>query len=241
MNTVLSSKRKLLGIALCGATSFTALPAMACDGDSDYIGSICMTAAAYCPKYHMEAAGQLLPISSNVALYSLLGTRYGGDGKTIFAVPDLRGRTPVGTGLGQSGLTPVTIAQQRGAQSVTLTTAQMPPHTHQATYNPTSSQPNLAVDIPISSNTATSTVATPDATHNKLAASPGGLSGNVATIWGATLTPATTVQGASASLSGNTGSVTVSVAGAAAPVATVPPVAAMRYCVVTSGFFPPRP
>lgn len=241
MNPVLSSKRTLLGIALCGSALFTSVSATACDGDSDYIGSICMTAANYCPSGHVEAAGQLLPISSNTALYSLLSTRYGGDGQTTFGVPDLRGRTPVGTGVSQSGLTPVNLASKRGAQSVTLSTAQMPPHTHQAGYNPTSSQPNLAIDIPVSSNTGTTTVVTPDATHNKLAASPAGLAANAANIWGATLTPATTVQGASASLSSNAGNVTVGVTGAAAPVPTVPPSSAIRYCVVTVGYYPPRP
>lgn len=73
--------------------------------------------------------GQILPINQNQSLYSLLGTNYGGDGRTSFALPDLRGRTPVHEGDG------IQLGQKGGAENVALTVAQMPGHTHQARGN----------------------------------------------------------------------------------------------------------
>lgn len=74
--------------------------------------------------------GSLLSIQANSELYSLINTTYGGDGSTTFAVPDLRGAVPVHQGAGQ-GLTPRVLGQVGGAWAVTLTTAQIPAHSHQ--------------------------------------------------------------------------------------------------------------
>ena len=63
-----------------------------------YIGEILMTGANFCPRGSAAAEGQLMAISSNTALFSLLGTTYGGDGRTTFALPDLQGAAPIGTG-----------------------------------------------------------------------------------------------------------------------------------------------
>jgi len=68
--------------------------------------------------------GQILPINQNQSLYSLLGTIYGGDGRTSFALPDLRGRTPIHVGNGHR------LGQKSGAETITLTAAEMPNHTH---------------------------------------------------------------------------------------------------------------
>ncbi|MCC3155387.1 tail fiber protein [Hymenobacter sp. BT770] len=73
--------------------------------------------------------GRLLPIRQYTALYALLGTTYGGDGTTTFALPDLRGRLPMGQGPGP-GLSPHSIGERAGNENVTLTTAQMPAHNH---------------------------------------------------------------------------------------------------------------
>ena len=100
-----------------------------------YIGSVCFTAASYCPEGYLPADGRLLNISQYQALFALLGTTYGGDGKTTFALPDLRGRVPVGTGMGTGLSQNVTPGQKRGNESVLLTTAQTPlaSHTHATT------------------------------------------------------------------------------------------------------------
>ncbi|MEZ0611771.1 phage tail protein [Fibrella sp. WM1] len=73
--------------------------------------------------------GRLLPISQNSALFALIGTFYGGNGTTNFALPDLRGRAPIGQGQGP-GLTPRTIGEASGSETVTLLQSQMPAHNH---------------------------------------------------------------------------------------------------------------
>jgi microcystin-dependent protein len=78
--------------------------------------------------------GQLIPISQNTALFSLLGTTYGGDGRTTFALPNLQGAAPVGAGQG-SGLSNRVLGETGGQASVTLSSSQMPAHTHLAQAN----------------------------------------------------------------------------------------------------------
>ena len=99
-----------------------------------FIGQIMMAGFGYAPKYFAQCNGQFLPINQNQALFSLLGTQYGGDGVTIFALPDLRGRTPIGYASSvdpawQPG--PTSIGEASGAESVALLPTNLPPHTHQ--------------------------------------------------------------------------------------------------------------
>jgi microcystin-dependent protein len=96
-----------------------------------YIAQILFFAGNFPPKYWAFCEGQLLSIASNTALFSLLGTTYGGNGTTTFALPDFRGRVPVGMGTGP-GLPTITLGQVFGSTNATLTTAQMPAHTHGA-------------------------------------------------------------------------------------------------------------
>ena len=88
-----------------------------------------MFAGTFAPRGWAFCQGQLLPISQNQALFSLLGTTYGGNGTTNFALPDLQGRVPMGWGTG-SGLTPRSLGQAVGQEYVTLAQTQMPQHTH---------------------------------------------------------------------------------------------------------------
>lgn len=81
------------------------------------------------PRFWAQCAGQLLPIAQNAALFSLLGTTYGGNGTTNFALPDLRGRTPIGFGQGP-GLSNYTQGQAAGTESTTLLSTNLPSHTH---------------------------------------------------------------------------------------------------------------
>jgi microcystin-dependent protein len=83
----------------------------------------------FAPAGWAQANGQLLPIAQNTALFSLLGTQFGGNGTTTFALPDLRGRVAIHQGQGPS-LTDHTVGEKGGAETVTLTSAQMPNHTH---------------------------------------------------------------------------------------------------------------
>ena len=94
-----------------------------------YVGEIRMFAGNFAPAGWMFCEGQLLSISENETLFNLIGTTYGGDGQSTFALPDLRGRLPVHQGTGSSG-TDYIIGEQSGVESVTLTNQQIPAHTH---------------------------------------------------------------------------------------------------------------
>jgi microcystin-dependent protein len=94
-----------------------------------YIGTIMMFAGNFAPKGYAFCQGQILAIAQNTALFSLLGTTFGGNGTTTFALPDLQGRGPMQQGQGP-GLPNVVLGEQDGSQSVTLTQQQLPAHTH---------------------------------------------------------------------------------------------------------------
>lgn len=94
-----------------------------------FIGQVMLFAGNFAPRGWAFCDGQLLPISSNSALFSILGTTYGGDGRTSFALPDLRGRVPVGPRNGP-GLSPVSLGERFGQEDHTLTELQMPAHSH---------------------------------------------------------------------------------------------------------------
>jgi microcystin-dependent protein len=96
-----------------------------------YIGQITLVAFNFAPQGWALCNGQLLSIDQYTALFSLIGTTYGGDGQTNFALPDLRGRVPIHQGQ-SSGTSNYTMGQVGGSESVTLTASQIPSHTHQA-------------------------------------------------------------------------------------------------------------
>ncbi|UCG56649.1 MAG: tail fiber protein [Phycisphaerales bacterium] len=98
-------------------------------GVEPYLGEVGLFAGNFAPRGYAFCHGQILPISSYSALYSLLGTTYGGDGRTTFGLPDLRGRTAIHAGTGP-GLTPRPLGQKTGVETVTLAEAQMPSHNH---------------------------------------------------------------------------------------------------------------
>ena len=94
-----------------------------------FIGQISIMGFNFPPRGWAFCDGQLLPIAQNTALFSLLGTTFGGDGRTTFALPDLRGRFPIQPGSGP-GLPFYTWGEKGGTEDVTLTVSQIPPHTH---------------------------------------------------------------------------------------------------------------
>lgn len=98
------------------------------------LGTIIMFGGNFAPRGWAICDGQLLPISQWSALFSILGTTYGGDGRTTFGLPDLRGRVPMGEGNGP-GLQPRQLGQKGGLQSVTLGVPNMPAHNHTATLH----------------------------------------------------------------------------------------------------------
>jgi len=95
-----------------------------------FVAEIRLFAGNFAPRGWALCNGQLMPISQNTALFSLIGTYYGGDGRTTFALPDLRDRLPMHAGAGP-GLSSRVVGEQGGSAAVSLTTAQLPSHTHQ--------------------------------------------------------------------------------------------------------------
>ncbi|MCB2067105.1 MAG: phage tail protein [Erythrobacter sp.] len=112
-------------------TSGLSVPANA-QGSEPYLAQIGLVGFNFCPRGYAEANGAILSIASNTALFSLLGTTYGGDGRTTFALPDLRGRVAIGQGQGP-GLANHSLGEQAGTETLTLLTTEMPSHTHAAT------------------------------------------------------------------------------------------------------------
>ena len=100
-----------------------------------YVGEIRMFAGNFAPAGWMFCEGQLLPISENETLFQLIGTTYGGDGESTFALPDLRGRTPIHVGSGH------TLGERGGEQAHTLSIAEIPTHTH--VFNASQSNANI--------------------------------------------------------------------------------------------------
>jgi len=125
-----------------------------------YLAQIIMFAGNFAPRGWAFCQGQILSIAQNTALFSLLGTTFGGNGQTTFALPDLRGRVPVGTGQGP-GLASVTLGEVAGEPTHTLISTEMPAHNHLVGVNATgqanSANPNGNVlgigKVPSSSET----------------------------------------------------------------------------------------
>lgn len=133
-----------------------------------FIGEIRLVGFNFAPRGWAFCHGQIMSIASNTALFSLLGTTYGGNGTTTFALPDLRGRAPVGEGTGP-GLSPVTLGEMSGAEQVSLTTSQLPPHA-----------PSVTVQVAVPAVAAsTNTSATPSPTSHLGPIAAGGRPGTL--------------------------------------------------------------
>jgi microcystin-dependent protein len=118
-----------------------------------YVGEIRMFAGNFAPAGWMFCEGQLLPISEFETLFQLIGTTYGGDGQSTFALPDLRGRIPIHQG------NSFILAQTGGAEEITLTVSQIPAHSHPAlasanTGTGTGPQNNVLCALPVATNSA---------------------------------------------------------------------------------------
>jgi microcystin-dependent protein len=113
----------ILVLLLCLSFSNTA------NAQEPFIGEIKMFGGNFAPRGFAFCDGQLLSISQNTALFAILGTTYGGDGRTTFGLPDLRGRVPVHAGTGP-GLSSYRIGQKGGTETTTITVANLPAHSH---------------------------------------------------------------------------------------------------------------
>ena len=186
-------------ILLCSTTLFAQEP---------YLGEIKLFAGSFAPRGWAKCEGQLLPINQNQALFALLGTTYGGDGRATFALPDYRGRAATGVG-------PLNLQGQKvGAESTTLTPANLPAHSHIEPIKVSSSKATLNVP------TAGVAIASPALTANSVTRDMLGY--NATQPNSPLLGEATTA------------------AGTASPTAinTVQPFLALTYIIALQGIFP---
>ncbi|MEZ0184440.1 MULTISPECIES: phage tail protein [Flavobacterium] len=187
------------------------------------LGTILAFGFNFNPRGWMFCWGQLLPITQNSALFALLGTTYGGDGKVTFGLPDLRGRSLVGMGQGP-GLTNISWGEVAGVENTTLTINNMPTHAHplaspQAVVN---TLVNAISDKPISND--------PDSGNNSFAA--GGNTPNIYSEAGGT---ANKVGGITSTISGTTG-----ITGGNQSFSLRNPYLGINYCIAIEGVFPSR-
>lgn len=178
-----------------------------------FIGEVKLFGFNFAPRGYALCEGQLLAISTNTALFSLIGTFYGGDGRTTFALPDLRGRMPIGQGQG-SGLPFYTIGQKGGVTTTTILTDNMPSHQHAAG--------TIAAKLPVSSLPADQSLPT----NNYLAVNGSGSENYKSDHNG---------YYGSVEVSGNTGST-----GNSTPLNIMNPYLVMNYSIATVGIFPSR-
>ena len=180
------------------------------------MAEIRMFAGNFAPRGWAFCWGQIISIAQNTALFSLLGTTYGGNGQTTFALPDLRGRVPRGTGTGP-GLQNVNLGEISGSPSHTLIITEMPAHNHVAVPG--------AVRMPCSSGAGD----TDDPTDAMLAVSAKGDEQYLASGGTATGFLPGTVQG-----------VTIGIAGGSQPFSIMNPYLGMNYIIATEGIYPSR-
>lgn len=200
----------------------------------EFMGVIKLFAGTFAPQGWAYCDGSLLAINSNQALFSLLGTQFGGDGRTTFALPDLRGRVPVGAGNGP-GLTPRPQAQKAGAEAVTLTPPQLPAHNHTSGAVTVAVTNAGTVDVPVNTEAGVGSVSGPtgilsaDATSGTYtsAAADGKYANKGLAVQGTQVT---------ATVAPTTG-----VTGSSQPVSIVQPFTAINYIICTQGIYPSRP
>jgi microcystin-dependent protein len=224
------------------AAALTLAPAAA-QAQEPFIGEIRWVAFNFAPKGWATCDGQILAISQNTALFSLLGTTYGGNGQTTFALPDFRGRTIVHPGQGP-GLSNRDMGEQGGAESHTLTIAEMPAHSHGGGLH-SHTIPPLGVTIGASSGAATQATAAGNVLATATLAAGGNGNGNNAPkltmIYNAG--PADVTLGAgSATVAGVTGSASGGslVEGGSQPHPTMPPFLTANCIIALEGIFPSR-
>ncbi len=138
-----------------------------------YVGEIRIAGFNFAPVGWAFCNGQLLSIEDNEVLFAVIGTTYGGDGVTTFALPNLQCRVPVHQGKSSTG-TPYVLGQNGGAETVTVTPAQLPSHTHSAACNPTATGTAPGGNVWSSTTGNAYTTAAPGQLLNPIAIAPTG-------------------------------------------------------------------
>lgn len=178
-----------------------------------FIGEIKILGFNFAPRGYLTCQGQLMSISQNTALFALIGTYYGGDGQSTFALPDFQGRAPVSQGQG-TGLPSYLIGEKAGSTSVSLLTANLPAHVHSGT--------GISVSIPVS--TGGSDTASPEGAF---------LCDRGVEVYSSIATSAKNYG--APTVSGNTG-----IIGSSLPLGIMNPYLTINYSIATEGIFPSR-
>jgi microcystin-dependent protein len=186
------------------------------------IAEIKMFAGSFAPRGWAFCQGQMLQISQNQALFALIGTTYGGDGRITFALPDYRGRAPIGMGRG-TGLSLINRGAQGGSETTTLGMAQLPSHSHTASVS------TLSGTIKCQSGGLSGSINTPSGNYNGIA--PGGSKIYSNTSGGSMAADALSITG---------GSVTVDNSGSGQPFSNQSPYIGMNFIICLYGDFPAR-
>jgi microcystin-dependent protein len=186
-----------------------------------FLAMIMLWPCNFAPNGWAFCAGQLLSIAQNTALFSLLGTTYGGNGTTTFALPDLRGRVPLGVGQGP-GLSNYDLGEVAGTENVTLLITQMPQHLHA-----------ISLSVSISASNAKATTSAPSAGSSLAAVYD--VSNDSPIAGYNTTAPNTTLNVGSTGVSGNTG-----LTGGNQPFSIMQPFLGLNYCIAMVGIFPSR-
>ena len=181
-----------------------------------FIGEVKIWSLPWAPQYWQFCDGSILPLAQNQALFSLLGTYYGGNGTTTFGLPDLRGRTPVGYQMGAQGAALYNLGAQAGSETVTLSIATVPPHAH------TVSAQAANANAPLPTGGSLANVV-------KVGTPPGDWSIYLPTTNGTVPNPQALIGE------------TVSTDGASAPHNNMQPFTVLSFCIAMTGLYPSRP
>lgn len=177
-----------------------------------YLGNVTVFAGNFAPRSWMFCQGQLLAIANYDALFALIGTTYGGDGQTTFALPDLRSRVSIHAGQGP-GLSNYVLGQMSGTENVTLLSSNLPMHNH-----------SLLAPLALKQSASTATTGASDPTNAYPASGAKSYFG----------TSDGTRMGSYSSIS------TTPIAGGSQPVPIIQPYLAMNYIIAVEGIFPSR-
>jgi microcystin-dependent protein len=199
--------------------------------DGAYIGEVALYGFNFSPHGFYPCAGQVIAISEYAALFSLLGTVYGGDGRRSFGLPDLRGRVAISQGSFPGSMYEWRMGEQTSAETKSLSQHELPPHSHTANFTAT----NNPVSIQASTDVATQDGPSAGA---YLAKNDGGRNPGVFIYRpdaGSGTVPLGGVSGGSAG-----GTVTIGLAGNGAAFSILQPLLTMNYCIAYNGIYPPR-
>lgn len=223
------------------------------------LGMIYIVPFNWAPSGYLICQGQVIGLSQYQALFSLIGTTYGGNGVSTFGLPNLQGRVPLGYGAAQGG-TNYPLGTTVGTETTTLTTINMPTHTHAANFTATTGTQsvtipattgNLQVGVTVNATSTAAASGAPSSASNMLATASG-----TNKIYGATTTSnLVPLGGTSAAVTGNPdipastvniqtvtgGTVTVGTAGNSQPFNTLQPSLALNFIIAMNGIYPSRP